>query len=48
VTLRLHDYLPLGNGYKVGLLLRELRIPFEWIEYDLVHRGDRFSRAALG
>jgi len=35
MTLRLHDYLPSWNGYKVGLLLTQLGIPFERIEYDI-------------
>ncbi len=35
----LHDYLPSGNGYKVRLLLTQLGIPFERIEYD-VTRGE--------
>ena len=35
MTLRLHDYLPSGNGYKVRLLLTQLGIPFERIEYDV-------------
>lgn len=34
--LRLHDYLESGNGYKVRLLLAQLAIPFERIEYDIV------------
>jgi len=33
--LRLHDYLPSGNGYKVRLLLTQLGVPFERIEYDI-------------
>ena len=33
--MRLHDYLPSGNGYKVRLLLTQLGIPFERIEYDV-------------
>ena len=37
--MRLHDYLPSGNGYKVRLLLAQLGIPFERIEYD-VGRGE--------
>jgi hypothetical protein len=41
MTLRLHDYLPSGNGYKVRLLLTQLGIPFERIEYDI----DRVRRA---
>jgi glutathione S-transferase len=35
MTLRLHDYLPSGNGYKVRLLLTQLGVPFERIEYDI-------------
>src|ERR671917_2085245 len=35
MTLRLHDYLPSGNGYKVRLLLTQLGIPFQRIEYDI-------------
>ena len=35
MTLRLHDYLPSGNGFKVRLLLAQLGIPFERIEYDI-------------
>ncbi len=33
--MRLHDYLPSGNGYKVRLLMAQLGIPFERIEYDI-------------
>ncbi len=33
--IRLHDYLPSGNGYKVRLILSQLGIPFERIEYDI-------------
>jgi glutathione S-transferase len=33
--LRLHDSLTSGNGFKVRLLLSQLGIPFERIEYDL-------------
>ena len=36
MTLRLHDYLASGNGYKVRLLLHQLKIPFERVEYDIV------------
>ena len=35
----LHDYLPSGNGYKVRLLLAQLGIPFQRIEYDTA-RGE--------
>ena len=33
--MRLHDYLPSGNGYKVRLLMAQLGIPFERIEYNI-------------
>jgi glutathione S-transferase len=35
MTMRLHDNLSSGNGYKVRLLLTQLGIPFERIEYDI-------------
>lgn len=44
--LRLHDYLSSGNGYKVRLLLSQLGIPFERIEYDIVE-GVTHSEAFL-
>ncbi len=34
--LRLYDYLPSGNGYKVRLLLAQLAIPFELTTLDIV------------
>src|SRR5882757_2474454 len=34
--IRLYDYLPSGNGYKVRLLLTQLSIPFERIEMDIL------------
>jgi glutathione S-transferase len=46
MILRLHDYLPSGNGYKVRLLLTQLRIPFERIEYD-IDRGETRTFAFL-
>ena len=33
--IRLYDYLPSGNGYKVRLLLTQLAIPFEQIELNI-------------
>jgi glutathione S-transferase len=33
--MRLHDHLTSGNGYKVRLLLTQLGLPFERIEYDI-------------
>ena len=34
--LRLYDYLPSGNGYKIRLLLTQLGIAFERIEMDIL------------
>jgi len=34
--IRLYDYLPSGNGYKVRLLLTQLNIPFERVELDII------------
>jgi glutathione S-transferase len=34
--LRLYDYLPSGNGYKVRLLLAQLGVPFELVQLDIV------------
>ena len=34
--LRLYDFLPSGNGYKVRLLLSQLDIPFERIELNIL------------
>lgn len=39
--IRLYDYLPSGNGYKVRLLLTQLGIPFERIEFDIVQGETR-------
>ncbi len=41
MTLRLHDNLSSGNGYKVRLLLTQLGIPFGRIEYDTTTGGTR-------
>jgi len=35
-VIRLYDYLPSGNGYKVRLLLHQLAIPYELVEVDIV------------
>jgi glutathione S-transferase len=35
-TLRLYDFLPSGNGYKVRLLLTQIGIPFERIEMNIL------------
>ena len=34
--LRLYDYLPSGNGYKVRLLLAQLGMPYELVTLDIV------------
>ncbi len=37
--MRLHDNLSSGNGYKARLLLTQLGVPFERIQYD-IDRGE--------
>jgi glutathione S-transferase len=39
--LRLYDFLASGNGYKVRLLLRQLGIPFERVEVDILNGATR-------
>ncbi|MEH2062568.1 MAG: glutathione S-transferase family protein [Nostoc sp.] len=34
--LRLYDFLPSGNGYKIRLLLTQLGMPFEMIELNIL------------
>jgi glutathione S-transferase len=34
-VIRLYDYLPSGNGYKLRLLLSQLGVPFELVEMDI-------------
>lgn len=41
--LKLYDFLPSGNGYKVRLLLTQLQIPFERIELNIVNQETRTS-----
>ena len=41
MTYRLYDYLPSGNGYKVRLVLRELELPHELVELDILKGGSR-------
>ncbi len=38
---RLYDYLPSGNGYKCRLVLKQLQIPYEYIEIDIKSGGSR-------
>jgi glutathione S-transferase len=35
-VLKLYDFIESGNGYKVRLLLKQLHIPFEYIEKDIL------------
>lgn len=37
----LYDFLPSGNGYKVRLLLNQLKIPFNRVEIDILQGGSR-------
>jgi glutathione S-transferase len=39
--LRLYDYLPSGNAYKVRLMLTQLGIPFERIDVDILTGATR-------
>jgi glutathione S-transferase len=39
--LRLHDNLTSGNGYKARLLLAQLGVPYQRIEYDIDRRETR-------
>jgi glutathione S-transferase len=41
--MRLHDNVSSGNGYKVRLLLAQLGVPFERIEYDIDRAETRTS-----
>jgi glutathione S-transferase len=38
---RLYDYLPSGNGYKVRLVLKQLHIPYEFVEVDIKQGASR-------
>ena len=37
--LRLYDYLPSGNGYKIRLALARLALPYELVEVD-IHKAE--------
>ena len=39
--LRLYDFLPSGNGYKVRLLLAQLAMPFELVQLDITKGATR-------
>jgi glutathione S-transferase len=38
---RLYDYLPSGNGYKARLVLKQLELPYELIQIDIMNGGSR-------
>ncbi|GAB1538568.1 glutathione S-transferase family protein [Scytonema sp. NUACC21] len=40
-TLRLYDFLPSGNGYKIRLLLTQIGMPFERIEVNITKGESR-------
>ncbi|KAF3883719.1 MULTISPECIES: glutathione S-transferase family protein [Nostocales] len=40
-TLRLYDFLPSGNGYKIRLLLTQIGIPFERVEVNITNGETR-------
>lgn len=40
-TLRLYDFLPSGNGYKIRLLLTQIGMPFERIEINILKGESR-------
>ena len=44
--LRLYDYLPSGNGYKVRLLLAQLGVPYELVVLDIT-KGETRTPAFL-
>ena len=41
--LRLYDFLPSGNGYKIRLLLTQLGVPFERIDINILEGESRTS-----
>ena len=40
-TVRLYDFLPSGNGYKIRLLLTQIGMPFERIEINILEGESR-------
>ncbi len=40
-TVTLYDYLPSGNGYKVRLVLKQLKIPYRLVEMDIKRGATR-------
>ncbi len=44
--MRLYDFLPSGNGYKVRLLLTLTQTPFQWINLDIL-KGETRTESFL-
>ena len=44
--MRLYDFLPSGNGYKVRLLLRQTKTPFDWVILNIL-TGETHTEAFL-
>lgn len=42
-TLRLYDFLPSGNGYKIRLLLTQMGMPFERVNINILKGESRTS-----
>ena len=34
--MKLYDYLPSGNSYKIRLLFAYLNIEYEWVNLDII------------
>src|SRR3954463_6906786 len=39
--ITLYDYLDSGNGFKIRLLLAHLKLPYRWIEKDILANQSR-------
>ncbi len=39
--MRLYDFLPSGNGYKVRLILHQTETPFTWVNVDILDGATR-------
>ncbi|WP_371397645.1 glutathione S-transferase family protein [Fretibacter rubidus] len=50
--MKLYDYLPSGNSYKVRLLLSYLALEYDWVNLDIIagetHTADYKSRNPVG
>ena len=43
-TLRLYDFLPSGNGYKIRLLLKQIGMPFKRTEINILEGESRTTQ----